>query len=99
MLYCYFMRRKNIDEKGFGVSYSEYRNIVMFLKQLPIPLYVERVAPGVVVKDEQGHKVWLKSKRELRAFKTILKNLFDCYKLGVPSESSNSIDMVNSSLV
>jgi len=75
------MENKNTDDKGFWLSQSEYKNIVMFLRQLPIPLYVERVAPGVVVKDKEGHKVWLKSKRELRAFKKIMKNLLDSYKL------------------
>ena len=81
------MEGKIIDKKGFGVSNAEYRNIVAYLKSLPIPLYVERTAPGVMVKDTKGHKVWIKSKRDLRALKRILKNLFDSYELMNPSES------------
>lgn len=80
------MEGKIINKKGFGISDAEYRNIVMYLKSLPIPLYVERAVPGLMVKDAKGHKVWLKSKRDLRAFKRILKNLFDSYELMVPSE-------------
>ena len=80
------MKGKIIDKKGFGISDAEYRNIVMYLKSLPIPLYVERATTGVMVKDAKGHKVWLKSKRDLRAFKRILKNLFDSHEFMVPSE-------------
>jgi len=79
MLYCYVMENKNANEKEFGISLSEYRNIVMFLRHLPFPLYVERVAPGVIVKDTHGHKVWLKSKRDLRAFKTIMNKLLSAH--------------------
>jgi len=81
------MGNQNINDKEFWLSQSEYKNIVIFLKQLPVPLYVERVSPGVIVKDENEHEIWLKSKRELRAFKKILKNLFNSYKLTVPSGS------------
>jgi len=73
------MENKYTDEKGFGISHSEYKNIIMFLRSLPIPLQVERVTPGVIVKDKEGHRVWLRSKRELRAFKTIIKRLMDAY--------------------
>jgi len=73
------MERKSNNEKGFWLSQSEYRNIVMFLKSLPIPLYVERMAPGVIVHDTKGNRVWLKSKRELRAFKTILNRVLSAY--------------------
>jgi len=74
------METKMEQTKGFGLSQSEYRNIVIFLKNLPVPLQVEKVTPGVIVKDKNGHKVWLKNKRELRAFKTIMKRLIDACK-------------------
>jgi hypothetical protein len=73
------METRKGKEKGFGISQSEYKSIVMFLRQLPIPLYVEKVAPGVIVKDKEGHKVWLKNKRELRAFKTIIGRVLSVY--------------------
>jgi len=91
------MGNRKGKQKGFFISQAEYRNIVIFLSHLPIPLYVERVTPGVILRNKDGHKVWLKSKRELRAFKTILKNLFDSYKLTV-NNSDRIIDSVNSSI-
>jgi len=69
------METKKDETREFGLSQSEYKNIVMFLRHLPIPLSVEKVVPGVIVKDKDGNKVWLKSKRELRAFKTIMSRL------------------------
>jgi len=90
------METKKSETREFGLSQSEYRNIIMFLRNLPLPLYVEKVTPGVIVKDKEGHKVWLKSKRDLRAFKTILKNLFYSYKLTINSSNRN-ISSVNNS--
>ena len=96
------METRTGETREFGLSQSEYRKIVMFLRSLPIPLQVEKVTPGVIVKDQEGHKVWLKSKRELRAFKTIMKNLIDNYKFISSSKNvavnNVSVDITNNLL-